>query len=81
MVGLSIDALLDWPLATRSGFACFLDAEVNAMLKRVLNARKEYFESPASADVLEGDSKSWFSEMGVKELAKTGNIEETSYSF
>jgi Phophatidylserine decarboxylase len=36
LVGLPINALLDWPMATKSGFATFLDPKVNAMLKKVL---------------------------------------------
>ena len=34
MVGVPINAILDWPMGTRSGFAVFLDPTVNAMLKR-----------------------------------------------
>ncbi|ERF75430.1 hypothetical protein EPUS_00223 [Endocarpon pusillum Z07020] len=82
LVGLPINALFDWPMATKSGFAVFLDPKVNAMLKKVLNTWAEYLASPASAEVLEeGNPSSWFSDTGVKELAKTANIEETSYSF
>jgi phosphatidylserine decarboxylase len=81
LVGLPINALLDWPMATKSGFATFLDPKVNAMLKKVLNAWAEYLESPASTEVLDDDDQGWFSQTGVKELAKTANIEETTYSF
>jgi phosphatidylserine decarboxylase len=81
MVGLPINALLDWPMATKSGFATFLDPKVNGMLKKVLNAWAEYLESPASREVLGDDDQGWFSQTGVKELAKTANIEETTYSF
>jgi phosphatidylserine decarboxylase len=37
MVGLPINAVLDWSMGTPAGFAFYLDPEVNAMLKRVLN--------------------------------------------
>ncbi len=81
LVGLPINALLDWPMGTQSGFAVFLDPTVNAMLKKVLNAWKEYLESPASTEVLEDNAKGWFSQTGRKELAKTANIGENSCSF
>jgi phosphatidylserine decarboxylase len=57
MVGLPINALLGWPMATKSGFATFLDPKVNAMLKKVLNAWAEYLESPASREVLGDDDQ------------------------
>lgn len=81
LVGLPINALLDWPMGTKSGFAVFLDPKVNAILKKVLNVWAEYLASPASAEVLDDDYKGWFSQTGTKELAKTANVGETSYSF
>src|ERR1700733_5449425 len=53
MVGLPINAVLDWPMGTPSGFALFLDPEVNAMLKKILNVWGEFLMSPASAYVLD----------------------------
>ncbi|KAI4134702.1 MAG: hypothetical protein LQ347_001306 [Umbilicaria vellea] len=81
LVGLPINALLDWPMGTSSGFAVFLDPEVNAMFKKVLNAWGEFLRSPASADVLGADSSGWFGETGVKDLASVANVGETSYNF
>lgn len=81
LVGLPINAILDWPMGTSSGFAVFLDPEVNAMFKKVLNAWGEFLRSPASAEVLSTDSSGWFSETGVKDLASVANVGETSYEF
>ncbi|KAK5144199.1 hypothetical protein LTR04_001650 [Oleoguttula sp. CCFEE 6159] len=81
LVGLPINAMLDWPMGTASGFAAFLDPKVNAMLKKVLNAWGEYLCSPASAEVLGTDSQDWFGETGVKDLTATANIGETRYAF
>lgn len=81
LVGLPINALLDWPMGTSSGFAVFLDPEVNAMFKKVLNAWGEFLRSPASAEVLGADSSGWFGETGVKDLASVANVGETSYKF
>jgi phosphatidylserine decarboxylase len=81
MVGTPINAILDWPMGTPSGFAFFLDPEVNQMLKKVLNAWGEYLASPASAYVLGTEGHCWFSPHGVEDLAYTANISQTNHSF
>ncbi|KAF9290760.1 hypothetical protein BGZ68_006158 [Mortierella alpina] len=48
VVGIPITALLDWPMGTPSGYAAFLDPDINAMLKKVLNAWGEFLKSPKS---------------------------------
>ncbi|KAF2671554.1 hypothetical protein BT63DRAFT_384084 [Microthyrium microscopicum] len=74
MVGLPINAIFDWPMGTPSGFALFLDPEVNAMLKKILNVWGDFLKSPASTYVLENNSNAWFGDFGVSELAKTANL-------
>jgi len=74
LVGLPINAIFDWPMGTPSGFALFLDPEVNAMLKKILNVWGEFLKSPASTYVLEKNSKGWFGEAGSKELVATANL-------
>jgi phosphatidylserine decarboxylase len=81
MVGTPFNAILDWPMGTPSGFAFFLDPDVNAMLKKILNAWAEYLSSPASAYVLGNDSIGWFSPHGTEDLSATANIGQTSYKF
>ncbi|KAL8695353.1 MAG: hypothetical protein Q9218_000112 [Villophora microphyllina] len=81
LVGLPINAMLDWPMGTPSGFALFLEPQVNAMIKKVLNAWGEYLSSPASTDVLDDHSTGWFGSTGKKDLEITGNVGETSHSF
>ncbi len=81
LVGLPINALLDWPMGTPSGFAAFLDPQVNMMIKKVLNTWGDYLTSPASAEVLGNDSHCWFGETGAKDLTETANIGETSHKF
>ena len=49
MVGLPIQALLDWPMGTTSGFTAFQDPRINAMLKKVLNVWGEYLCTGDSA--------------------------------
>lgn len=81
LVGLPINAILDWPIGTHSGFALFLDPQVNAMIKKMLNAWGEYLQSPASAEVLNDGKSGWFGPTGVKELTVTANVGETSHNF
>ncbi|KAF2436938.1 hypothetical protein EJ08DRAFT_7461 [Tothia fuscella] len=81
MVGTPINAILDWPMGTPSGFAFFLDPEVNKLLKKVLNTWAEFLASPASAYVLGDDNIGWFSNHGTKDLAVTANVGKTSFKF
>jgi len=81
LVGVPVNAILDWPMGTRSGFATFLDPEVNAGLKKVLNAWGEFLCSPESAYVLNTSNTGWFGQSGMKNLVEVANIGKTSYSF
>ena len=82
MVGLPINAMLDWPMGTPSGYAFFLDPQVNAMLKKVLNAWGDFLQSPPSASVLgTDDSQHWFGNTGVNDLTTVANIGQTSHNF
>lgn len=69
MVGLPINALLDWPMGTPSGYSLFLDPEINKMWKKVLNAWGEFLSSEESCDpALTDGPKGWFSKTGKKDL-------------
>ncbi|KAJ4286150.1 hypothetical protein N0V90_013499 [Kalmusia sp. IMI 367209] len=81
MVGTPFNAILDWPMGTPSGFAFFLDPDVNKMIKKVLNAWAEFLGSPESAYVLGEDAIGWFSPHGTEDLAATANVGKTSYKF
>ncbi|KAJ5313020.1 hypothetical protein PENANT_c018G08409 [Penicillium antarcticum] len=78
LVGLPINAVLDWPMGTPSGYAAFLDPEINAMIKKILNAWGEYLRSPASADVLSTSSHGWFGETGRRDLTAVAKIGPTA---
>ncbi|KAF2140798.1 uncharacterized protein K452DRAFT_273624 [Aplosporella prunicola CBS 121167] len=74
MVGLPINAVLDWPMGTPSGFALFMDPDVNAMLKKVLNAWGEFLQSENSAkQALNESSSGWFSTTGKSDLTAVSN--------
>ena len=81
LVGLPINAILDWPMGTASGFAVFLDPDVNQMLKKVLDAWGEFLKSEDSAYVLDKASYGWFGEEGVRSLTSVGNVGISSHRF
>lgn len=60
-------------MGTTSGYACFLDPEVNAMLKKVLNAWGAFLKSPDSAAALGSDPCGWFCETGINDLTYVAN--------
>ncbi|KAJ5707905.1 hypothetical protein N7488_007706 [Penicillium malachiteum] len=78
LVGLPINAVLDWPMGTPSGYALFLDPEINAMLKKILNAWGDFLRSPASADVLNTTETGWFGETGCRDLTVAAKVGPTA---
>lgn len=61
LVGFPINAILDWPMGTQSGFAVFLNDKVNAQLKKILNEWAKFLGSIESCYVLSTDPHSgWF---------------------
>lgn len=51
-IGCPINALLNWPMATTSGYSFFANALVNQQFCRILNYWAEFLQSPASRSVL-----------------------------
>ena len=82
MVGVPLAAVLDYPMATPSGHAAFLDPEVNRMLKRALNEWGKFLTTPESAKVLEANQNGWFGEVGQKDIMEVANAASgTSFKF
>lgn len=81
LVGVPINALLDWPMATRAGFAVFQDPKVNGMLKKILDAWNEFLSSPESAKVLDTNKEGWFGESGKKSLLQVANLGTSEKGF
>ncbi|KAJ5106689.1 Phophatidylserine decarboxylase-domain-containing protein [Penicillium angulare] len=80
-IGLPMAALLRDYMATPSGFAAFLDPEVNAIFHRVLNAWGDFLQTPESAATLDDPSTGWFSNSSLTALAASGNTNGTTYRF
>ncbi|KAL4792186.1 Phophatidylserine decarboxylase-domain-containing protein [Aspergillus venezuelensis] len=82
LVGLPINAVLDWSMGTPSGYAAYLDPDINAMIKKVLNAWGEYLTSPDSREVLGDDQYGWFGEVGKGNLMNVANMpRDTGHQF
>lgn len=61
LVGFPFNAILNWSMATKAGWAGFLDDKVNAHLKTILSEWAVFLQSPESTRVLSDDPKSgWF---------------------
>ncbi|WWC72371.1 phosphatidylserine decarboxylase [Kwoniella pini CBS 10737] len=73
MVGVPVNALLDWPMGTAAGFVVFQDPTVNEHLKKILNVWGEYLSSPASAEVLGEGKTGWFGKTGKASLEEVAN--------
>jgi len=68
-VGLPINAILDWSMGTRSGFAAFLNKKVNKHLKAILNEWARFLRSPDSRYVLNEDpTKGWLGKDALEEM-------------
>lgn len=78
LVGLPINAVLDWPMGTPSGYAAFLDPEINKMLKKILNAWGDFLRSPASASVLNESANGWFGKTGHRDLTAVAKVGPTA---
>jgi len=61
LVGFPINAILDWPMGTASGFAAFTNDKVNRQIKKILDEWAIFLGSPDSRYVLSDDPRSgWF---------------------
>jgi phosphatidylserine decarboxylase len=61
-IGTPINAVLDWPMGTKAGFAAFLKDNVNQQFKNMLAAWGSFLLTPASCSTLNGDYPGgWFS--------------------
>jgi len=69
LVGFPINAILDWSMATESGFAAFLNEKVNSHLKKILNEWAVFLGSSESCAVLSDNPRNgWFGEDAKKAM-------------
>lgn len=69
LTGLPINAMIDWSLATTSGYAFFLHATVNRHLKAILCAWGQFLTTRDSLPALSDDPRTgWFGEDAMAEM-------------
>ncbi|OGM49260.1 phosphatidylserine decarboxylase family protein [Aspergillus bombycis] len=81
LAGVPMIGVFQYAIPTISGYAVFMDPEVNAMLKKVLDAWAQFLSSPESASVLDTSSTGWFSDGSMRQLITMGNVGGTTYGF
>jgi len=62
LVGFPINAILDWPMGTPSGFTAFLHPAVNAQFRKLLKVWTAFLVSSDSRYVLTNSPSGWFGE-------------------
>ena len=72
LIGCPFNAVLDWPMATASGYMFFLYPQVNHCLKKMLKQWEHYLESLASVEVLRPDD-GWLG-IGLESILEKGNM-------
>ena len=80
LIGFPINAILDWPMGTSSGYQFFTHPSVNAQWKTVLETWQVFLSSPASASVLDPEN-GWLSANAIQTLVDKGNDGEDNYTF
>ncbi|KAF3066575.1 Phosphatidylserine decarboxylase proenzyme 3 [Daldinia childiae] len=75
LIGFPFNAILDWPMATPSGYAFFLRANVNEKFKNILNTWKtNILVNEVSRDlVLTKEPNGWFCEQALEVLTRDSN--------
>jgi phosphatidylserine decarboxylase len=64
-IGTPVNAVLDWPMGTKAGFAAFLNDKVNAQFKKMLNHWSQFLLTPASCSTLNTGDGGWFSQVAL----------------
>ncbi|EED22162.1 phosphatidylserine decarboxylase family protein [Talaromyces stipitatus ATCC 10500] len=75
-IGTPVNAVLDWPMGTKAGFAAFLRDDVNAHFKSMLQSWGDFLSTEYSCSTLTTDTGGWFSVEALesdhmKDFAKT----------
>ena len=66
LVPVPINALLNLPMATPAGFACFLNDKINMLFKKILNYWGEFLTTRASCYILTDDRVGgWFTDKAL----------------
>ncbi|KAK5126002.1 hypothetical protein LTR85_011357 [Meristemomyces frigidus] len=72
LIGFPFNAVLDWPMATASGYAFFLNDTVNKCLSAILTKWADFLRAGSSVSVLNAPG-GWFGTDGLTALTTKGN--------
>ncbi|KAK1248035.1 hypothetical protein MKX07_000923 [Trichoderma sp. CBMAI-0711] len=82
LIGFPFNAILDWPMATASGYAFFLKPEVNAKLKVILDTWKtEVLMTEKSRYVITTAPDGWLSEDSLVHIENDTNVTDQELTF
>ncbi|KAL7807329.1 Phophatidylserine decarboxylase domain-containing protein [Trichoderma aethiopicum] len=82
LIGFPFNAILDWPMATASGYAFFLKPEVNAKLKVILDTWKtEVLMTEKSQYVITTAPDGWLSEDSLVHIENDTNVTGQELTF
>lgn len=82
LIGLPVNAILDWPMGTPSGIAVFLNNKVNAQLKKMLDVWSDFLTSKASTYVLNESQTGWLGPPAQAAMrASTSRRRQPNWSF
>lgn len=80
LIGFPINALLDWPMGTVSGYQFWMDPGVNLAMGNVLKTWGCFLKSPESRATLD-EKTGWLSQTVQEQLATKANDGVTDYTF
>ncbi|UKZ56526.1 hypothetical protein TrVGV298_010363 [Trichoderma virens] len=82
LIGFPFNAILDWPMATASGYAFFLRPEVNKKLKVILDTWKtEVLMTEKSQYVITTDADGWLSQDSLMHIEDETNVTDQELTF
>ncbi|KAL7930523.1 Phophatidylserine decarboxylase domain-containing protein [Trichoderma chlorosporum] len=82
MIGFPFNAILDWPMATASGYSFFLKPEVNAKIKDILNTwRDEVLMTEKSLYVITTDEDGWLNKDSLLSIENDANVTGQELTF
>lgn len=83
LMGVPVQAVLDWAMGTPSGHAFFLDAQVNDYFKEILGVwRDELLATSKSQSVITTAPGNWLSPEAVAAIEKDANLDRSErYTF
>ena len=81
LIGFPINAILNWPMSTASGYFFFRNPVVNRHLQAILSKWGEFLTTSASTHTLNNSPNGWFSPDALTQLTAKGNNGSSNYTF